>query len=147
MSERKSKFGFTGRDPNPWSPMYPEIAVETGYDPAPAIQGEPPDRTTFGKGFIAAPADSHLHSFALQDYRDVRRKPFASVALDRTSQIVVRFRPPPNKPEQGLSEYAYYFADHDEANKYMKKLEGHPDPGEIVWEMRRAGIPYRKLAG
>lgn len=144
----KSRFGFDNQQaPNKWSPKYPDIAIDKGHDPRQAIQGEPGETTTWGKNWYQAPADSHLWGFALEDYRDVRHKPMASIALDRKSRVLVRFKPPVHQPSKGITEYEYLFEDHDEAGRYFDKMMGHTDPGEVVWEMIRAGVPYAKLAG
>jgi hypothetical protein len=143
----KSRFGFDqgNRETTQWNPKY-DFAVG-GPQKVDIAQGEEAQsqETSWGAKWVTAPEDSHLHSFAFEDYRELRGKPLASIFFNRQSRLLVRFKPPEGHPEKGISEYEYWFTDHALGFSYFEKMVGHTDPGEIVWEMIRAGIPYKAL--
>lgn len=130
-----------------WTPQFPDIAVTDRGAPGAALpEADLPDSTTFGFDWVDAPASSHLHSFSLEDFRQVRRQgALASIASRGESRIRVRFKPPKSNPGGGVAEYEYLFTNHDEAVSYFGKMIGHPEPGKVVWEMQRAGVQYRAV--
>jgi hypothetical protein len=133
--------------PITWIPKFPDIAVTDRGAPGAAL---PEDQlapvTTARFEWVDAPASSHLHSFSLEDYRQVRRQgAIAQIAARGESRIRVRFKPPKNNPGAGIAEYEYLFTDHDEAVRYFGKMLGHAEPGKVVWEMQRAGVMYRAV--
>jgi hypothetical protein len=128
-----------------WTPKFPDIAVtDRGLPGAAVPEDSLPESTAAGLDWVDAPGDSHLHSFSLEGFRQVRRMgALASIASRGESRIRVRFKP--KKSGGAVAEYEYLFTSHDEAVRYFGKMIGHPDPGEVVWEMIRAGVPYRAV--
>jgi len=130
-----------------WLPKFPDIAVTDRGRPGEATdEAGLSDTTAAGFDWVDAPGDSHLHSFSLESFSQVRRlSAIASIGSRGESRIRVRFKPSPKKPGGTVAEYEYLFTDHADAIRYFGRMVGHPDPGEVVWEMIRAGVSYRAV--
>ena len=80
--------------------------------------------------WVEAPTASHVARF-----RFVNR---AFSDSGRPSELYVTFKGR-KKPDV---TYRYDFADHGLGRTYFERMTITEHPGEIVWEIRRLGIPY-----
>jgi len=133
------------RNQDMWTPKYPDFALDYEGAVGDAIQ-DPATETGGGSvPWTEAPADSHLWGFR---FHDARTNSFLRRFRGGVSLLTVRFKPPENNPGKGISEYEYEFANHEQGQAVFLAMANHPDPGELVHsELRKKGVPYRKLAG
>lgn len=110
---------------------------------------------------VAAPTTSHVQDFAFFDARNYVTPPqalgfpaaqpdFQWIGIQSMLQkgpaqgrslLFVRFKA---KGNRGVTGYEYFFSDPDLGLSYFNKLKAAAHPGKVIWEMRRAAIPYRK---
>jgi hypothetical protein len=119
----------------PWEPKYPEFAVPH----TPESAGVKDELDESGKEWTPAPSTSHLEGFR---YFPGNTR-FAQLFLNGRSEIQVRFRPKGKTP---MTEYHYWPSDVHEADLWWFKLSSADSPGEVIQEMIKAQIPYRKAA-
>lgn len=95
--------------------------------PTTSLESDPPSVET---DWISAPGSSHLTAFK---YIDRRASP-----LQVPSEIWVKFSASGSKP---ATTYKYSFSDHDSGEVNFQSLAGADQPGKVIWEFRRAGVP------
>jgi hypothetical protein len=119
-----------------WTP-----ALEFGIPKESPLDTEPDER---GLPWVMAPADSHLWGFRFYDARKFSflRKFGADVTRGK-SQLEVRFK---DAKGRLASEYTYYFDDHDRGLEFFEAMRSAAHPGEVVQELIRQRVPYRKQA-
>ena len=117
-----------------WTPSRPGgLPRDTPLDDRAGETGLPWDQ---------APADSHLWGFRFYDARKfnfVRR--WGPEETRGQSQLHVRFKSESGRP---MSEYWYYFTDHDAGADYYARMKAAESPGEIIQELIAARVTYRK---
>ncbi len=102
------------------------------------------------RAFEIPPATSHLWGWFLEDNAgELLRNRLAHggkllTGLATAAVITVAFNVSKIDRSRG-DTYEYYFVDREEALTVIAKLRAAAEPGKIVWEMRRAGLPYRKI--
>ncbi len=82
--------------------------------------------------WIPAPDSSHLQAFQFVDRRDSKS--------GGPSEIWVKFRSSGNK---GETTYKYLFYSPDEAEAQFNALSGSGEPGKVIWQWRKSGVPVQ----
>ena len=96
------------------------------------------------------PATSHLYGWFLEDDAgQLLRNRLAHggkllTGLATRAVLTIAFNVSESDRSIG-SRYEYYFVDREEALTVIAKLRAAAEPGKVVWELRRAGLPYRKI--
>jgi len=131
----------------PWTPKFPGFAVapQTGSNQGPDSGGLPYEPT---------PASSHVYGFKMLASGFVSKflAPANGAAPGTRAILMVAFKPNPprgstthpNVPEKG---YEYYFPIEAACLVWFNRMKGHAHPGEVVQDLIKAGIPYKRVFG
>lgn len=139
----------------PWNPKFPQIAVSPQ-------QGTSPGTSTGGLPYEPAPASSHVFGFKVLSGGFVSKflapargaSPMTASAFpgnDPTTRaiLMVAFKPnaPAGQQHQNVAdkEYEYYFPTAADAEGWLNRMRTHAHPGEVVQDLIKAGIPYKRV--
>lgn len=129
----------------PWAPKFPAIAVSPQ-------QGSSPQQHTTGEPYEPAPASSHVFGFKMQSGGFVSKfyAPSVGAAASTRAILGVAFKPNPapgstTHPNTISREYEYYFPTEADALGWLNQMRGHAHPGEVVQDLIKAGIPYKRV--
>lgn len=120
----------------PWDPKFPDFTWDKSDLRHAPLSGRDLE-------WVTPPPTSHLLAFYFDDARS-RSKANVVMTRKNDSYLIVRFKP---SGKRGVTEYYYFFNDHERGARIFEKMKAAAHPGQVVHDDLIGGrVPYDRTA-